>query len=407
MSDALVARWRRYSAALAAEAPPAALVDVALFDANVARTLTLVAPSKKRLRVASKSIRSIPLLSRVRALTGDVMIGVMSYAVREAAHLVAHGFHDVLVAYPTVHPKNLALLAELAARPGVSVSIVADSEVHVAALEDAARVKGVRIPVLVDLDVSLRALGGALHLGVRRSPIHDVDAVLALAERIARSRHLVLDGVMAYEAQIAGVTDASPFTPLMDPAKRMMKELSRTPVERTRDAIARGFTRRGLPLRVFNGGGTGSLAWCVHEPALTEVTVGSAFLDGHLFDYYQDVKWEPAACFALEVVRVPGPGLVTCHGGGYVASGEAGRDRLPRPYLPPGLALVDLEGAGEVQTPLRVGGSDVALAPGALVFLRHAKAGELAEHFDEYLLVDVDRVVGRATTYRGEGQRFL
>jgi len=41
------------------------------------------------------------------------------------------------------------------------------------------------------------------------------------------------------------------------------------------------------------------------------------------------------------------------------------------------------------------------------VFFRHAKAGELAEHVLEYLLVDGDRIVGRAPTYRGLGLCFL
>ena len=40
------------------------------------------------------------------------------------------------------------------------------------------------------------------------------------------------------------------------------------------------------------------------------------------------------------------------HGGGLVASGAAGADRLPTPWAPAGLRLTGLEGAGEVQTPL-------------------------------------------------------
>ena len=65
-----------------------------------------------------------------------------------------------------------------------------------------------------------------------------------------------------------------------------------------------------------------------------------------------------------------------------------------------------LEGAGEVQTPLVVPkGKTIAI--GDPVFFRHAKAGELAEHFDEYLFVRGDRVVSRAKTYRGLGKCFL
>jgi D-serine deaminase-like pyridoxal phosphate-dependent protein len=79
---------------------------------------------------------------------------------------------------------------------------------------------------------------------------------------------------------------------------------------------------------------------------------------------------------------------------------------LPVPALLPGLSLTSLEGAGEVQTPLIVP-RGVDLTIGDPVFFRHAKAGELAEHFAEYLLVRGSRIEGRAPTYRGLGRCFL
>jgi D-serine deaminase-like pyridoxal phosphate-dependent protein len=102
----------------------------------------------------------------------------------------------------------------------------------------------------------------------------------------------------------------------------------------------------------------------------------------------------------------PGHGVVTVLGGGYIASGAAGADRVPRPALPPGLRLTGQEGAGEVQTPVRGSAAD-ALAIGGRVYFRHAKAGELCERFATLLLVEGDRVVGEVPTYRGEGRTFL
>jgi D-serine deaminase-like pyridoxal phosphate-dependent protein len=67
---------------------------------------------------------------------------------------------------------------------------------------------------------------------------------------------------------------------------------------------------------------------------------------------------------------------------------------------------VDLEGAGEVQTPVRYRGSE-KLAIGDPIFLRHAKAGELCERFAQLLLVQGGVVVETAPTYRGDGQNFL
>ena len=47
------------------------------------------------------------------------------------------------------------------------------------------------------------------------------------------------------------------------------------------------------------------------------------------------------------------------------------------------------------------------LGVGDPVFFRHAKAGELAEHFARYALVRGDRLEGHAATYRGDGYCFL
>ena len=68
--------------------------------------------------------------------------------------------------------------------------------------------------------------------------------------------------------------------------------------------------------------------------------------------------------------------------GGYMASGPPGRDRQPSPYLPAGLELIGTEGAGEVQTRVR-GAAAATLRVGDRVWLRHAKAGELAERLND------------------------
>ena len=107
----------------------------------------------------------------------------------------------------------------------------------------------------------------------------------------------------------------------------------------------------------------------------------------------------------MPVVRKPSPKLATVLGGGYPASGAAGRDRLPRPVLPT-LRLDAREGAGEVQTPL-VGKGAAGLRVGDRVWFRHAKAGELCERFDVVHLVRGEQIVDTVPTYRGEGKTFL
>jgi D-serine deaminase-like pyridoxal phosphate-dependent protein len=331
-------------------------------------------------------------------VASPVARGLMTYTATETAFWAGRGERDLLLAYPVARARDAALVAAANAG-GATAAVVVDCVEHLEVLAAAAREARARIPVVLDLDVSWRPLGPLVHVGVRRSPLREVKDVLALGRRAAATEGLSLHGVMAYEAQIAGLPDSSP-------AVRAMKAASGTDVEKARAAVAGALREAGLPAVLFNGGGTGSLAACAREATLTEVTVGSGFVDSHLFDGYRGLGLEPAAFFALQVVRRPGPGLVTCHGGGYIASGSAGPSRLPIPALPPGLSLLSLEGAGEVQTPLELGrGRELSL--GDPVFFRHAKAGELAEHFEEYVLIRGDRIEGRAPTYRGLGKCFL
>jgi D-serine deaminase-like pyridoxal phosphate-dependent protein len=322
----------------------------------------------------------------------------MTYTASETAFWAERGERDLLLAYPTLSPADAALLAR-ANDAGATAAVVVDCVEHLEPLAAAARAHATRIPVVLEVDMAFRPLGHLVHIGVRRSPLRGVRDVVALARRAAATQGLTFHGVMAYEAQIAGVPDRGA-------AVRLMKRASSSDVARARAEVKAALEQAGLPPAVFNGGGTGSLQACAREDSLTEVTAGSGFVDSHLFDAYRGLTLRPAAYFSLQVVRRPAEGLLTCHGGGYVASGAAGRDRLPVPALPAGLSLLDLEGAGEVQTPLRTTG-DTPLELGDPVFFRHAKAGELAEHFEGYILIRGERVEARAPTYRGLQKCFL
>jgi D-serine deaminase-like pyridoxal phosphate-dependent protein len=397
--------YERYRAAIADEELPCAAVDLDAVERNTDTLLAPVRRANKKLRIATKSLRCLAVVRAVLERGGDVTQGLMAYSAREASFLVEQGFSDVLLAYPTVNERDLDLVARANAS-GATLSVVVDDVAQLGALSAAGRRSGTRIPAIVEVDMAYRALGGRVHLGVRRSPIHTADDVVRLAEALAASDGARFHGVMGYEAQIAGLGDANPFDPRMNGPKRAIRAVSRGHVRRLRGEIDEKLRARGLPPTVFNGGGTGSLDSSTEEPWLTEVTAGSGFVDSHLFDYYRHLTLTPALFFALQIVRRPGPGFVTCAGGGYIASGPPSLDRLPIPWLPRGLSLVGMEGAGEVQTPLIVP-EGMHLDLGDVVLFRHAKAGELAEHFEDYVLLRGGKKLGRAPTYRGMGKRFL
>ena len=376
-----------WDAATAAMQPPFAVVDLDAFDANATDLVRRAAGMP--IRVASKSVRCRSLLARALARPG--FAGVMSYAVPEARWLVAEGFEDVFVAYPSV---DRSALVEVAAdaREAAQVTLTVDSLEHVEFLAGLDRPHGLR--VALDVDASLRI--GRVHLGVRRSPLREPSDAVALAHAAA-SAGLSVVGLMFYDAQIAGLPDSSPAVRLVK--KRSAESL----VQRRGEVVAA--VREVADLEFVNGGGTGSLHVTGQDPAVTELAAGSGLYGPTLFDGYDDFTPQPAAAFALPVVRRPGPGFVTAFGGGYVASGPPGWSRVPAPFGRSGVKLVKSEGVGEVQTPLQ--GSGVRdLQLGDRVWFRYAKAGEMCERFDALHLLRGDQLVETVPTYRGEGKNF-
>jgi D-serine deaminase-like pyridoxal phosphate-dependent protein len=227
-----------------------------------------------------------------------------------------------------------------------------------------------------------------------------------VARVIAARPGFRLAGIMAYEGHIAGVGDAVPGRPARSLAIRAMQAVARRELA-ARRAAAVAAVRAVVPdLEFVNGGGTGSVQHTAAEDCVTEIAAGSGLYQPRLFDTYTSFRGRPAALFAQPVVRRPGVGVVTVLGGGYPASGAAGPDRLPVPYLPEGLRYDAQEGPGEVQTPL-LGTAADDLRIGDKVWFRHAKAGELCERFAELHLLEGDSVVSVVPTYRGEGRTFL
>ncbi|MET9342887.1 MULTISPECIES: amino acid deaminase/aldolase [unclassified Nonomuraea] len=391
---------QRYDRATAAFEPPFAILDLEALRANAAGLVRRA--GGKPIRVASKSVRSRPVLERILAMDG--FSGVMAFTLPEALWLVEQGFSDVLVAYPTADRTALAALAatERAVR---EITLMVDSAEHLDFIESAVPAGGPVLRLCLDIDAGYVALGGRFRAGALRSPVREPAHAADLAAEIAKRPAFRLVGLMAYEAQIAGVGDDPPGNAAFARAIRLMQARSARELIVRRGRIVNA-VRQVADLEFVNGGGTGSVDRTVREKAVTECAAGSGFFHPRLFDFYRGFSGRPAALFALPVVRRPGLGVVTVLGGGYLASGAPGPSRLPQPYLPPGLRYSSDEGAGEVQTPL-LGQPAEDLRVGDRVWFRHAKSGELCERFASLLLVEGDKVVEEVPTYRGEGRTFL
>lgn len=393
--------YEYYKQAIAGLSMPLAYVDLDLFDANVEAIRQRA--GDKKIRIASKSIRCVELMARILGSNPQYQ-GVMCYTALEAVWLSTRGFDDLLVAYPTVQTEHIQQVAR-AIKAGKRIYLMTDLPVHLERIAAVAETERVKIPVCLDLDMSSQHLG--IHFGVHRSNVNGVASLQGYLQTLKKYPNIELAGVMGYEAQIAGVGDNAKGKWLMNSIIRWLKKRSLSEITQRRQAVVEHLKQAGHHLLFVNGGGTGSMETTRQESVVTEITVGSGFYSPQLFDAYLQFHHAPAAGFAIEVVRQPQPHIYTCLGGGYVASGGLGMEKIPQPYLPEGATLNKNELAGEVQTPIHYTGTKPQLSIGAPVFMRHGKAGELCEHFQHLYLIKNGNIAGKTNTYRGDGQCFL
>ena len=394
------ARYRYYRDVFKTTPMPFAFVDLDSLHGNIHTILARA--NGKSIRIASKSIRCVSLLKPILAASSQFR-GIMSYSVREALFLAEKGFDNILVAYPAWREVDTPAYRQ-ALEQGTPITLMVDCADHVEQLERIGAETGAMIPICMDLDMSARY--PCLHFGVLRSGIRTPKDAIALWNMIRQCSHVSLKGVMGYEAQVASLPDRMPGNVLRGLALRCLKRRSVSLAAMRRSEIVEALREAGWKPGFVNGGGTGSIETTCADPIVTEITVGSGFYAPTCFDHFDTFRLQPAAAFAIEIVRQPQAGCHTCHGGGYTASGAAGPDKLPLPYLPEGARLAVHEGPGEVQTPVFYTGPE-PLELGDPIFMRHGKAGELCERFNTLLLISKGRIVDEVPTYRGEGQCFV
>src|SRR6478735_935808 len=394
--------WTRLNDAVAKSGAPLPtpifVVDLDAFDANAADLVRRA--NGLPIRVASKSLR-IPALIQ-RALAHPGFQGVLGFTLREALWLYRQGIcDDIVVAYPTV---DRGALAELVADEGAAaaITLMVDSSAHLDVIESVRIPSSPQVRLAIDVDAGLQLAGQ--HIGPKRSPLQDTAAIVAFAREIERRDGLRLVGVMTYEGQVAGLQDTLPTARAKSAVVRRLKAMSMSQLAGRRSEIDAAL-RQIASLEFWNGGGSGSVAETAADAAVTEIAAGSGLLVPTLFDHYASFEPRPASYYGLPVVRRPGPGVVTVHGGGIIASGPTGADRSPTPWAPAGLELTGLEGAGEVQSPLTGPSADL-LEIGDLVWFRPAKSGEPFEHATSVHLLSGSEFVGSVPSYRGCGQAF-
>jgi D-serine deaminase-like pyridoxal phosphate-dependent protein len=223
---------------------PALVVDLDVFDANVAAMTELLRGTGKTVRPHVKTHRTPEL---ARRQLGDFAVGVTCATVGEAEAMVGAGIRDALIANEVVDEAKLARVVELARE--AKITLAADDPGPVEALSRAAVRAHVTVGVLIDVDVLLHRCGVA-----------SVREALALARVIGTAPGVRLEGVMGYEGRIRLGTDRR--DELIAGAQAFLGEI--------RD----GLIAAGYPVEVVSSAGTSTIREALAAPHVTELQAG-------------------------------------------------------------------------------------------------------------------------------------
>lgn len=229
-------------------------------------------------------------------------LGVTCAKLGEAQVMVECGIQDILLANLIVGAQKLRRLARLCQDSDIMVCV--DHPLQVKPLGDAMLGAPRPLRVLIEVDI-----------GMQRAGVAPGQAAVTLAQRVADTPGLNLQGVMGYEGHLLQIQDHDEKKRAIDAA---LDRLVGT-AQDLRDA--------GLACPIVSCGGTGSYQFSVHHPGITEVQAGGAiFMDEFYRTKCQVRGLDHALTVLTTVVSCPTPQRIIV---------DAGRKTLDAQICPP------------------------------------------------------------------------
>jgi D-serine deaminase-like pyridoxal phosphate-dependent protein len=286
---------------------PALLIDLDAFEYNLDTMAALLAPTGAKLRAHAKTHKS-PIIAKLQVARGAV--GNCVQKVAEAEALAWGGVGDILVSNEVVGAAKLARLCALSRI--AQIAVCADDESQVAAIESAAADAGIRMTVLVEIDV------GAARCGVSPGP-----EAVALATRIAGSKHLIFGGLQAYHGSAQHKRTPAERLSLITGAV----DASRRTVEQLR--------QRGLDCPIVGGAGTGTFPIESASGIYNEIQAGSyVFMDADYARNQAGPSFRQALFVLSTVMSTAMPGVAVLDAGLKALAVDSG---LPLVWERPGV----------------------------------------------------------------------
>ncbi len=228
---------------------PAVVIEEAIVRGNIDRLAAYAAAHGLAVRPHTKTHKSVRIAG-LQLAAGSPGITVAKAGEAEALlpAFDRFGTPDILVAYPAADPARAERIARLARIATIRVAV--DTAAAVATVGAAAARAGATVGILVDLD-----------LGMGRTGVPDVDALVALAQVVGGTAGLRLDGIFCYPGQIVARPQEQ-AGPLAAAAALVAEAVDR-------------FDRAGLCRGIVSGGSTPTAYQSHLMPALTEIRPGT------------------------------------------------------------------------------------------------------------------------------------
>jgi D-serine deaminase-like pyridoxal phosphate-dependent protein len=258
---------------------PALLLDLDLFETNLAALMRNAAAAGVRVRPHAKSHKCVEIARRQIAAGA---VGICCQKTSEAAAFLAGGIGDVLISNEVVGGRKLAALAQLAAAyPQARLAVCVEEAEVARELGAACRAADARLDVYVEADV-----------GHGRAGVADADELIAVARAVVAQPRLTFMGLHAYHGAAQHL--------------RGVEERRQTIVTAAQKAAALRAALRAadLPCEIVTGAGTGSFVYEAASGAYDEIQPGSyALMDA---DYARNEADPDAPQFAQALFVLAG-----------------------------------------------------------------------------------------------------
>ncbi|MFA5122643.1 DSD1 family PLP-dependent enzyme [Zavarzinia sp.] len=235
-------------------ATPALVLDLPVFEANIAAMARLAKAAGLALRPHAKTHKCRAIAERQLAAGA---VGLCVAKTGEAEALAGTpGLRSLLVTSPVIGPSAPARLAAVARRVE-ELLVVVDSPAGAEALSTAAVAEGVRIGAVVDIDP-----------GIHRTGCAGPDAAVDLAKTVAQMPGLWFAGLQCYAGHVQHIEDYE--------TRGQIAAMALADMAEARDRLQ----AIGLAPGLLTGGGTGTFAQEAGLGVLTELQAGSyVFMD--------------------------------------------------------------------------------------------------------------------------------